>query len=101
MKTERQTFLVRTSQPPVVELDAEAGAVYVRFKRGRIARTVARPARTMHVAVDLDAQGQVIGIEAVGIDEFRLAQLLRLADVEAPRVDLAEARFRPAPVAAQ
>ncbi|HXP60099.1 MAG TPA: DUF2283 domain-containing protein [Dongiaceae bacterium] len=100
MKTERQTFIVRTSQPPVVEIDPEAGAVYVRFKRGRIARTVARPARSMHLAVDLDSQGEVIGIEAVGIDEFRLTQLLRMADVQAPHVDLAEARFRPAPVPA-
>ena len=97
MKTERQMFVVHTSQPPVVEVDPEAGAVYVRFKRARVARTVSRPARTMHLAVDLDAQGEVIGIEAVGVDEFRLSRLLRMADVEAPRVDLAEARFRPVP----
>ena|ERR1017187_6937160 len=97
MKNERQTFVVRTSQAPVVELDAEAGAVYVRFKRAHVARTVSRPARTMHLAVDLDARGEVIGIEAVGFDEFRLARLLRMADVQAPEVDLAEARFRPVP----
>lgn len=100
MKTERQTFLVHGTQPPVVELDADAGAVYVRFKRARVARTVARPARTMHLAVDLDIKGQVIGIEAVGFDEFRLGRLLRMADVTAPDVDLSEARFRTAPVAA-
>ena len=100
MKTEQQTFVVRGAQPPVVELDPEAGAVYVRFKRARVARTVARPARFMHLAVDLDAKGEVIGIEAVGIDEFRLTTLLRMADVTAPRVDLSEARFRPVPVAA-
>jgi len=100
MKTERQTFVVNTSQPPVVELDADAGAVYVRFKRARVARTVARPTRTMHLAVDLDARNAVIGIEAVGFDEFRLARLLRMAEVEAPQVDLSEARFRPVAVAA-
>lgn len=54
----------------------------------------------MHLAVDLDSRNEVIGIEAIGFDEFRLAQLLRLADVEAPQVDLAEARFRPVAVAA-
>ena len=84
----------------MVELDSEAGAVYVRFKRTRVARTIARPARTMHLAVDLDARGEVIGIEAVGFDEFRLDQLLRLADVHAPQVDLAQTRFRSAPVLA-
>lgn len=97
MKTERQTFVVHSSQPPVVELDPEAGAVYVRFKRARVARTVVRPARTMHLAVDLDAQGEVIGVEAVGVDEFRLGRLLRMADVQAPGVDFSEARFRPVP----
>lgn len=99
MKTEHQTLVVRTTYPPVVELDADAGAVYVRFKRARVARTVSRPARSMHLAVDLDARNEVIGIEAIGFDEFRLAKLLRLADVEAPRVDLAEARFRPVTIA--
>ena len=100
MKTEHQTFVVHTSQPPVVELDADAGAVYVRFKRARVARTVARPARSMHLAVDLDAKNEVIGIEAIGFDEFRLSRLLRMADVEAPQVDLSEARFRSAAVGA-
>lgn len=100
MKTERQTFVVHTTQAPVVELDADAGAVYIRFKRAKIARTVIRPARSMHLAVDLDSRNEVIGIEAIGFDEFRLARLLRMADVEAPQVDLAEARFRPVSVAA-
>ena len=94
MKSERQTFVVHSSQPPVIEFDPDAGAVYVRFKRARVARTVARPSRTMHLAVDLDSQGEVIGIEAVGVDEFRLGKLLRMADVEAPEVDFTEARFR-------
>ncbi len=97
MKNERQTLVVHSSQAPVVEFDPEAGAVHVRFKRARVARTVARPARTMHLAVDLDAQREVIGIEAVGVDEFRLGKLLRMADVEAPKVDFTEARFRSVP----
>lgn len=97
MKNNRQTFVVHSSQPPVVELDPEAGAVYVRFKRGRVARTVARPARAIHLAVDLDSEGEVIGIEAVGLEEFRIGRLLRMADVQAPQIDFTEARFRPVP----
>ena len=97
MKSERQTFVVHSSQAPVVEFDPEAGAVSVRFKRARVARTVSRPARTMHLAVDLDAQGEVVGIEAVGLDEFRFGRLLRMADVQAPDVDFSEARFRSVP----
>ena len=92
--------MVHTIQAPVVELDADVGVVYIRFQRAKRARTVIRPARSMHLAVDLDSRNEVIGIEAIGFDEFRLARLLRMADVEAPQVDLAEARFRPVAVAA-
>jgi uncharacterized protein YuzE len=76
-----------------VEWDSEADAVYVRFSRRAVARTVDQHAEKMHVAVDMDAQGELVGIEAVGTTRFTLRGILDAARVEAPNVDLANARF--------
>ena len=82
--------------PPSVEVDTEAAAVYVRFKRAKVARTIARPAANMHLAVDIDKNGEVIGVEAVGIREVQIGRILKMAAVSAPNVDFAEARYIPA-----
>jgi uncharacterized protein YuzE len=69
MSPKRQTthvFLVKSKTPPIVELDVESQAAYVRFKKGVVARTVTHPDEHLHVAVDVDKSGEVIGIELVG-----------------------------------
>lgn len=100
MTTETGLFVVKSASAPTVNVDPEAAAVYVRFKRAKIARTVARPSRSFHLAVDLDAKGEVVGVEAVGITEFSLAGLLARAAVKAPKADLGAAIFRQAPAIA-
>ncbi|MDD5260672.1 MAG: hypothetical protein PHD76_02385 [Methylacidiphilales bacterium] len=45
------------------------------------------------ITVDLDLDGGVIGIEAIGIGEVTLNTLLQRAHVQAPDVDLSKARF--------
>lgn len=95
MKIETQKFVVKSARPPVVEFDPEAMAVYVRYKSGKVARTVERPSHTMHLAIDLDAKGEVIGIEGIGMNELVIEQLLAAARVETPRVDYSTARFVP------
>jgi hypothetical protein len=99
MRAELFEFEVRSRVAPVVEVDSEAGAVYVRFSRARIARTVARPTRMMHVAVDLDAGDRVVGIEAVGVKEFSLSFILKAAQVQAPTRLLDRARYVPVAMA--
>ena len=96
MKTERQTFMVKGAPATTIEVDTQVNAVYVRFKRAAVARTVARPSSMMHLAVDLDSRGEVIGIEAVGIKEFSLSFILHKASVKAPNVDVSRARYVPA-----
>lgn len=93
MTVERHSFTLRTANPPTIEWDSEADALYVRFSRRSVARTVDQNAQKMNIAIDLDAQGQVVGIEAIGMTSFTLRQILQAAKVEAPKVDLSEARF--------
>ena len=47
------------------------------------------------IAVDLDAKGEVIGVELVGVKEFSISRLMSLAPVEAPNFDFSRARYVP------
>jgi uncharacterized protein YuzE len=99
MSAERHSFLVRSTTPPIVEVDSQAPAVYVRFKRASVAKTVPLPCEAMHVAVDLDHKGEVIGIEVVGMTEFSvhtIQLILKRVSVEVPNMDFSRARYVPA-----
>ncbi|MBI2927680.1 MAG: DUF2283 domain-containing protein [Verrucomicrobia bacterium] len=96
MKTETRRFDVKSNRSPVVEIDSAAQAVYVRFRKAKVARTVDCGATSMHVAVDLDANGEVIGVEGVGMSEFNIEFVLKLAKVHAPEAAIAKARYIPA-----
>ncbi len=95
MSTERHRFIVKGRPPTTIEVDSRAAAVYVRFKKAAVARTVPQTCSHMHVAVDLDAKGEVVGIEAVGITQFSLNLILEKASVRAPQVDFSRARYIP------
>lgn len=66
---------------PVVEIDSETLAAYVRFTDHPVAETRPAPAEDCIVTVDFDASGKVIGVELIGVREFRVDQLLRLAGI--------------------
>ncbi|HXB02317.1 MAG TPA: DUF2283 domain-containing protein [Opitutaceae bacterium] len=100
MKTETNHITVSSAVTPIIEVDHEAGAVYVRFKQGKVARTIVRPCTTMHIAVDLDAKGGLLGIEAVGMRQIVITQILKLAAVSAPKLNLADAQIIPTRLAA-
>ena len=100
MKTERHTLMVTSTAPPTVEVDREAEAVYVRFRRASVAKTVTRPCESMNIAIDLDAKGEVIGIEAVGLTEFSIHSILEKARVQAPKTDFSRAQYIPADLVA-
>ena len=79
-----------------MEIDAESGGVYVRFSDKAVAKTIERQSDGPVLTVDVDRQGEVIGIEGLCFTEFSLSQILRQANVRADRVDLSKARFRTA-----
>ena len=96
MPTEINRLWVRSPRPPTVEVDSEAGAFYVRFKRAKVAQTLVRSTKHVHIAVDLDERGEVVGVESVGCREMSIAQILKKADVETRGVDFSRARIVPA-----
>jgi uncharacterized protein YuzE len=93
MKTDTDHITVNSVVTPTIEVDNEIGAVYVRFKQGKVARTIVRPCTAMHIAVDLDAKGGLLGIEAVGMRQIVITQILKLAAVSAPKLNLADAQI--------
>ncbi len=97
MKSERQMFVVHSKMAPVITVDSEVDAVYVYFKRCKVAKTVEIPSKTMILNVDLDARGEVVGIEAIGGRQLEVRKLLETAHVSAPGIDWSHARFRSAP----
>ena len=103
MSTERHSFFIRSTAPPTVEFDSQTPAVYVRFKRASVSKTVPLPCETMHLAIDLDNKGEVIGLEVVGMDEFSMKSIqliLKKASMDAPNMDFSRARFVPAKLVA-
>ena len=89
-------LFVHSARPPIVEIDSESGGVYVRFSDKAVAKTIERQSDGPIITVDVDRQGEVVGIEGLCFAEFSLSQILRQASVRADRVDLSKARFRPA-----
>src|SRR5687768_17603635 len=93
----RMKFIARSLEAPIVEVDSAAKAVYIRFKRGKVARTISPETSGAVVAVDLDRNGNVIGVEIIGIREFSLPALLKklpFLKVEGP---IEKARYVPTP----
>jgi uncharacterized protein YuzE len=96
MKPEFHTFFVKTSAPPTIEVDSNVKAVYIRFKRASVAKTIPQPSDTGSIAIDLDSKGDVIGIEAIGFSNFSLKGLFKLARVNVPQTDFSRATYMPA-----
>ena len=80
----------------MIEVDSSVRAVYVRFNRATVAKTIPQHAEHCHIAIDLDSSGNVIGIEAIGISQFSLHALLKMASVKAPNImDFSRAKYAP------
>jgi len=94
--TERIT--VRSHQPPVIEIDPTCAAAYVRFKKGKVAKTKEITERKAPVTctVDFDAKGEVIGIELIGVKEFTIQRIVEMLPEGARHFDFQRARFVPA-----
>jgi uncharacterized protein YuzE len=84
--------------PPTIEIDPVAQAAYVRFSNRKVAKTktLAVQNRNINVAVDFDADSNVIGIEIVGVTEFSVRTIAGLLPPGAKRIDMSRARFVPA-----
>jgi uncharacterized protein YuzE len=77
----RRSVTIKTDKPPIVELDSEAHAAYVRFSTRKVAET--RPVSTdgCIITIDLDSDGGIIGVELIGVHEFGVELLLEKAGI--------------------
>ena len=76
-----------------MEIDTEATATYVRFGRGKVARTEPYGGAESMVMVDYDKRGRVPGIEFIGRKELNIAELLRDMPLSVPKSTLDSARY--------
>ncbi|MBA3543939.1 MAG: DUF2283 domain-containing protein [Chthoniobacterales bacterium] len=88
-----KAFVIRATRTPVVEVDTEATAAYVRFSRAKVARTVPFSGKHNLAMIDLDQKGQVIGIEFIGQKDFSIRELLRDTPVELSDAALNRTRY--------
>lgn len=94
MKTDQtKVFAVGRESSPTVEIDTEAAVAYVRFKSAKVARTVRHSSKWPIVTIDLDALGEVIGVEFVGVKRFDLAYLLKQVPLKASARSIARASY--------
>jgi uncharacterized protein YuzE len=71
---------VKLGAPGEAAYDPDVDALYVRLRRGKVARTITAPDDDGYM-VDVDAAGNVLGVERLGVrhDAERLAREAGLA----------------------
>ena len=86
-------FVIPITEPPVVEIDTEATAAYIRLRASAVARTEPFGSEKGFVMLDFDAKENVVGIEVVGQQEFSIRELIKQVPVEVTDVVLNQTRY--------
>lgn len=92
-KSSVKGFVIPISEPPVVEIDTEATAAYIRLRDSAVAHTEPLGSQKGFVMLDFDAEGNVVGIEVVGQQEFSIRELIKQVPVEASEAVLNQTRY--------
>lgn len=66
---------------PIVEIDTEAAAAYIRVSNESVTETQLIRDDDIVVTVDLDFKREVVGIEVVGTTEYTLDRLLEYSGI--------------------
>jgi uncharacterized protein YuzE len=94
--THRNIINIEAKNPPVVEMDTTIRAAYVRFSNKRVSETKVVTEEKYTVTIDVDSNGDVVGVELVGVEEFQIGCLLKMAGVAVPAPMLEGTRYVPA-----
>lgn len=87
-------FVIPITEPPVVEIDTEATAAYIRLRAAAtVARTEPFGSEKGLVMLDFDANDNVVGIEVIGQQEFSIRELIKQVPVEATDAVLNQTRY--------
>jgi len=86
------------TEPPIVEIDTEASSTYVRFNDKPVAKTQIIDTGRLTTTADLDAQGEIVGLEVIGLEEFTIDTLMASKGIEGifskvPRTLLNKTRY--------
>ena len=94
----KNRIIMRSTSPPTLEIDPEAQALYIRFSRAKVHKTVVdeNPQLGVIVTSDVDAKNNLIGVEIIGVKEFSLKVIRRALPERLQNIDLESARFVPA-----
>jgi len=92
-KSNRRDFVIQITEPPVVEIDTQATAAYIRLREGKVACTQPYDSKKGLVTLDFDATGTVLGIEVIGQQEFSIRELIKQIPVEATDAVLNQTRY--------
>jgi uncharacterized protein YuzE len=86
-------FVTAITEPPIVEIDTEATAAYIRLRDGKVARTEPYESKKGLMMLDFDADENVVGIEVVGQQEFSVRELIKQIPVETSDAVLNQTRY--------
>ena len=86
-------FVIPITKAPVVEIDTEATAAYIRLRNTAVVRTEPFGSKKGFVMLDFDVRGNVVGIEVVGQQEFSVRELIKQVPVKATAAVLNRARY--------
>ena len=92
-KSRVKGFVIPITQPPVVEVDTEATAAYIRLGEAKVAHTEPYGSEKGMVMLDFDAGGNVVGIEVIGQQEFSIRELIKRVPVETSDAVLNQTRY--------
>ena len=89
------SLVIRATPPQTVEIDPSCSSVYIRFKRAKVNKTLNRQSGKTIVAIDLDSNGEVIGVELVGVRNVSISALRHHLPERMKTMDFEKARFMP------
>ncbi len=75
---------IDTETEPVVELDSEAKAAYIRFSNRKVVRTHPVTTAKCIVTIDFDSSDKVVGVEICGVVEVGIKKLIQKAGISLP-----------------
>jgi len=74
-------FHVEHDFVPVVVIDSDAGAAYVKLSESPVSSTLNLKEGEVMANLDLDAGQRIVGLEVVGTHEFNLARLIEISGI--------------------
>jgi uncharacterized protein YuzE len=90
---DRKGFVIPITQPPIVEIDTEATAAYIRLRDTKVVATKSYGSEKGLVMLDFDADENVVGIEVVGRQEFSIRELIKQIPVKTSDSVLNQTRY--------